>query len=312
MNTLPREMLAGSIAAGTTAVIFSPLEMVKTRLQIQSAPEWGNIYKSQSFVAVLRRLIAEDGLARVWSYGFAAFVTRDIIYSGIRIGAYPTVRGNISQFLHNTNEKQTSHSLVTKIAAGATTGAVGSAIATPIDVVRVRMSVDSGRVDPTSGKFVSGMRTGQVPRYSSSVDCLYKTWKNEGVVGGLWKATAPTAARAALLSAGQLSSYDHTKSVLIANGLMEDGPRVHTVGAIVSGVVATSVCNPADVIKSRIMATTSHSNSILAAVSQVWKQDGARGFFRGWLPAYARAGPTFFIQMPIVEFIRQQLGVEAI
>ena len=32
------------------------------------------------------KIVAEDGLQSLWRYGFAAFVGRDLIYSGLRIG----------------------------------------------------------------------------------------------------------------------------------------------------------------------------------------------------------------------------------
>ena len=39
---------------------------------------------------------------------------------------------------------------------------------------------------------------------------------------------------------------------------------------------------------------------------------GLVGFYRGWFAAYARAGPTFFVQMPAVEALRGWFGVDNI
>ena len=39
---------------------------------------------------------------------------------------------------------------------------------------------------------------------------------------------------------------------------------------------------------------------------------GVRGFFRGWTAAYSRAGPAYFIQMPIVEKLREVFGLDNI
>merc|ERR1711974_153446 len=133
----------------------------------------------------------------------------------------------------------------------------------------------------------------------------------EGIVNGLWKGCSATMARAALLSSGNLASYDHSKVLLRKQGWMEEGPRLHLVCAVISGLVATTVCNPADVIKSRVMmARNEGSNiSVLQAIGQVLRQEGPIGFMRGWCPAYCRAGPTFFIQMPIVECLRRAFDV---
>ena len=132
---LLREIGAGSLAAGFTASLFSPLELVKTRLQVQDDPAFHpKLYRG--LVPALRQIAREDGLLRLWSHGFAGFVSRDLLYSGIRIGAYPTVRA-----AYASGEQPT---LPQKIGAGATTGAFGAALANPLDVMRVRMSVDSG------------------------------------------------------------------------------------------------------------------------------------------------------------------------
>ena len=78
---LRREIFAGSIAAGTTASIFAPFESVKTRLQVQQAPEWPKIYEGGLMRSVMR-IASEDGLALMWSHGFVPFVCRDFFYSG--------------------------------------------------------------------------------------------------------------------------------------------------------------------------------------------------------------------------------------
>ena len=57
---------------------------------------------------------------------------REAVYSTIRLGAYEPVKELFGASKHNSP-------LWKKLAAGATTGAVGSAIATPTDLVRVRM-----------------------------------------------------------------------------------------------------------------------------------------------------------------------------
>lgn len=95
MSDVTREILAGSLAASFTATLFSPLEMVKTRLQVQEAPGERRLYAG--FIAALRTIGAEDGVRGLWTYGFAGFVGRDFMYSGLRIGLYPTVRSSALQ-----------------------------------------------------------------------------------------------------------------------------------------------------------------------------------------------------------------------
>jgi hypothetical protein len=303
---LIREIAAGSIASSTTASIFSPLECVKTRMQVQMDPT-ADVLKiyNRGFGRALVSIFKTDGLLLTWSHGFVGFVGRDFLYSGLRIGCYPTVRALYAG--HGTDKADVS--LLTKIAAGATTGAVGSVVANPFDVVRVRMTVEGGKLDQATGRLASGMKEGRLLQYRSSLHCMTSTIRRDGV-RGLYRGVEATAARAALLSAGQLASYDHSKTLLIRGGWLEEGNVLHVVAAVISGLVATTVCNPADVLKSRLMVERSGGSSkVSSIVQQIWRSEGWIGFMRGWGPAYARAGPAFFIQMPIVEGLRIYFGV---
>lgn len=308
VGMLLREVASGSLAAGFTATLFSPIECVKTRLQVQDQPGWPRLYR-QGFARALVQIGTEDGILRLWSHGFAGFVGRDLLYSGLRIGLYPTLRGLLSRGVAKGEV-----GLGEKIVAGAVTGALGAAIANPLDVVRVRMSCEGGVVDAQSGLLATGMRTGHAPRWRSTLHCFRDCADNEGVLRGLWRGVGPTVARAALLSSGNLASYDHSKVLLIRRGWADAGP-LHTVCAIISGLVATTACNPADVLKSALMSARASGDpppTALGAASSILRTHGLRGFMRGWTAAYARAGPAFFIQMPIVELLRRKLGVDTL
>lgn len=304
MPQVGREILAGSISASFTASIFSPLEMVKTRLMVQADPaaEVVRCYR-HGFLDALRSVLRTDGICMVYTHGFAGFVLRDFFYSGLRIGLYPSVR---SLYAGN-NTAKSDVGIMTKILAGATTGAVGSAIANPFDIVRVRMTVEGGVV--RDGLLISGLRKGNTPRYRSSWHCFRDTMSKEGI-RGLYRGVEATSARAALLSAGQLASYDHTKSTLIKYGWQEN-QRLHIFAAIVSGIVSSVVCNPADVVKSRLMLLRGRGGqtSLYSVIRYIFHVEGIRGFYSGWPAAYSRHGPSFFIQMPIVEAVRTFLGV---
>ena len=308
---LSREILAGSISAATTASLFSPLELVKTRLQVQSDPtaQVSRIYR-HGFVDALCVTARTDGVRALWTHGFLGFVLRDFFYSGIRIGAYPSVR----MLYAGKSVEKDEIGLSSKILAGATTGGVGSAIANPFDVVRVRMSVEGGLLCGRTGLLSTGMKTGQKPLYTSSLHCFRLTYANEGI-RGLYKGVLATSMRAAMLSAGQLASYDHSKTLIRKYGILEEGNSLHMVCAVISGIVACLCCHPADCLKARLMvlrATNLNSMNILTVARDIYVSDGLKGFFRGFWPAYARAGPSFFIQMPIVEGLRDFFGVGAL
>jgi len=309
ISPMGREYLSGSLASSFTAALFNPLEVVKTRLQLQDMTGWRRIYTC-GFLDALRVIAKEEGLLLLWSHGLTTIVARDFLYSGFRTGMYPTVRSLVAG--SRTPEETL---LVHKIAAGAICGGVGSAIANPLDVVRVRMIAEGGLVDPATGKLSTGMRAGCQPRWSTSASCLLDAVRKEGVTRGLWlRGLGPSVSRAALLTAAQMSTYDHTKVLAKRHSLLHEGLALHCVAAGISGFAAQVACNPADVLKSRIMsmrATGAPTTAWSVAVGIVNKE-GVTAFYRGFTPAYARLGPTIFVQMPIVEALRSMMGVRSL
>ena len=175
--------------------MFSPIECVKTRLQVQGeiAAKLGRAPLYRGFFDAMMKIAAEDGLVLFWQHGFAGFVGRDFFYSGIRMGAYPTVKRFYAGETADANI-----GLATKIAAGMSTGAFGSAIANPFDVIRVRHSTAGGRISASTGLYETGLYVGTRPKFTSSVDLLRGICRTEGIFAGLWKGTTATMTRAAV------------------------------------------------------------------------------------------------------------------
>ena len=67
---LPKEVACGSLAASLTACLFNPLELVKTRLQVQhqyACTESGALMYS-GFLHGLRKISAEEGVVALWRH----------------------------------------------------------------------------------------------------------------------------------------------------------------------------------------------------------------------------------------------------
>ena len=59
-----------------------------------------------------QRILAEEGIAGLWLPGMGASMLREITYSSVRVGLYPTIRGLVA------GETDKPITLSTKIAAG--------------------------------------------------------------------------------------------------------------------------------------------------------------------------------------------------
>lgn len=286
-----REWLAASCGCTIADTIFNPLEVLKVRKQIaMSASSASGGAPSATSMALARAAIAEKGVVRgLWLPGLEATMYRAFSYTGFRIGLYPTVRNAIVE----SGTFGDADSVSCRIAAGATTGAVGSAIFNPIDVVRIRMQ-------------------GANP-YPSTLGAFGAIAREEGVLG-LWRGIDVCMARAALLSGSQLATYDTTKRWMKDRGVMSEGPALHFTASFVSGIVAQTVTQPVDTLKTLVMANggrgNGQGNGTLATLGKLLARSGPVGLYRGYWPAMARQGPVMVIQMPIVEQFRKALGLD--
>lgn len=74
-----------------------------------------------------------------------------------------------------------------------------------------------------------------IPRYRSIFSAFSEIYRAEGL-SGLYRGVSPTTIRAALVTAGQLSTYDHTKHWLIEQGVREGLPA-HFASSVVAGML---------------------------------------------------------------------------
>ena len=116
------------------------------------------------------------------------------MYGGLRYGLYAPIRNLIGV---DARTPKNEIPFLKKFIAGAGSGAVSSFIATPTDLIKVRMQVD-------------GMKAGQVQRYRGLWHA-FGTIVREERITGLWRGAGPTIGRATVLAAVEMSSYDEIK-----------------------------------------------------------------------------------------------------
>jgi hypothetical protein len=129
---------------------------------------------------------------------------------------------------------------------------------------------------------------------------------------GYWVGCGPLVIRGALLTSGQLLGYDATKRLARSQGLPE-GPAVHVGAAIVAGFLAATFSAPADVLMTRLQSSLpaqgARRTGLVPLAQMIWRDEGVRGFGRGWSVNVLRLAPTTVIGSLIVEQVRSLLGV---
>jgi dicarboxylate transporter 10 len=158
-----------------------------------------------------------------------------------------------------------------------TSGFLGGIAGNPADVLNVRMQHDAA------------LPQAERRNYKNAIDGLVRMVREEGGKS-LWKGVWPNSMRAVLMTASQLASYDGFKRVLLSHTSLTDNLTTHLTASLLAGFVATTICSPVDVIKTRIMSAT-ESKSIMILMKDIYKAEGLRWMFRGWVPSFIRLGP---------------------
>lgn len=299
----PLKTLRSFFAAGLSTALGSSLmnftDVSKVRMQTESRVTGKPAVMYTSFSQTARRIVAEEGLWGLWKPGLTATATRDVIYSGIRVGLYPVLRQLMA------GEDGSDIGIAKKLLIGATTGAIGSAIANPMDLVMIRSMAEAGATK--DGILTTGLKAGQAKAYNNSFDCFLKVIRQESFLT-LYRGMSMTMARASTGTAAHLATYDEVKRQTIAAGIAQEGALLHAGAGVAAAFAFVTAAAPFDIMKSRIMAADVPT-SVWTMVSTSFKQEGPLVFYRGWVPSFARVGPLYIIINPLMEQMRLMMGL---
>jgi hypothetical protein len=309
------KLLAGGLSCMLISAILNPMDVIKVALQTQSQLKsldnhphpvseiilhpsrslYGNSRYHGAWHAI-QSIYNEQGYGRGLMKGITASMLREAIYSSIRMGLYDSIK----VLLALKGIEKDEFCFWQKFIAGATSGAIGSFIATPIDLVKIRFQSYSPR---------------HKNPYKNTFDAFYRIMKYENGIYGLYRGATRTVLRAAILTSMQLSSYDQSKRILLRWGSFQDNPSTHIIASIISGLLTTTAVNPADVIKTRIMYDSATKKYLYKnPIDCIYKtiiNEGPLAFMKGWLPNYLRVGPHCLVSLPLAEFIRTSLGADS-
>ena len=165
-----------------------------------------------------------------------------------------------------------------------TSGFLGGIAGNPADVLNVRMQND--RSLPES----------QRRNYKHAIDGFVRIIREEGWQV-LFRGVGANSARAVLMTASQLASYDAIKRALRERLGMQDGLPTHFSASFLAGFVATTICSPVDVIKTRVMSA-SQREGVYSLLARIYKAEGVSWAFRGWVPSFVRLGPHVSFDAP--------------
>ncbi|XP_037649228.1 mitochondrial dicarboxylate carrier [Sebastes umbrosus] len=270
----------GGISSSVAACLTHPLDLIKVHLQTQQEVRVRMIGMA---VNVVRR----EGYLALYS-GLSASLCRQMTYSLSRFAIYETVRDEMNR------KNKGLMPFYQKVLLGAFGGFVGGFIGTPADLVNVRMQNDV--------KFPVELRR----NYGHALDGLLRVWKEEGI-RKLFSGASMASSRGALVSVGQLSCYDQSKQLVLASGYLADNILTHFLASVIAGGCATILCQPLDVVKTRLMSSKLEYGGVFHCLTETARL-GPKAFYKGLVPAGIRLIPHTVFTYIFLEQLRQHFG----
>ncbi|KAI6707516.1 hypothetical protein NL676_010478 [Syzygium grande] len=195
--TINQQVVCGAGAGLAVSFLACPTELIKCRLQAQSAlasagPTTTVAVKYGGPMDVARHVLKSEGGTRGLFKGLVPTLAREVPGNAAMFGAYEAIKQYLAGGRDTSGLGQGS-----LIVAGGVAGASFWASIYPIDVVKSVIQVDDFKN----------------PKYSGSFDAFRKILASEGVKG-LYKGFGPAMARSVPANAACFLAYEVTRSSL--------------------------------------------------------------------------------------------------
>ncbi|KAK0122730.1 hypothetical protein ONS96_009765 [Cadophora gregata f. sp. sojae] len=247
-----------------------PLDVVKTRIQLQSGKATGEDAYS-GMVDCFRKIVRNEGVSRLYR-GIEAPILMEAPKRATKFAANDAW-GKFYRDSFGVAKMNQSLSVLT----GATAGATEALVVVPFELVKIRLQ------DRTS-------------QYKGMMDVVVKTVKTEGPLA-LYNGLESTMWRHILWNAGYFGCIFQVRELLPKTENKTTQMGFDLLSGATGGTIGTIVNTPMDVVKSRIQNSPKVAGSIpkynwaWPAVGTVFKEEGFGALYKGFLPKVLRLGP---------------------
>ncbi|SCU89965.1 LANO_0D07052g1_1 [Lachancea nothofagi CBS 11611] len=231
--------IAGGMAACIAVTVTNPIELVKTRMQLQGemSAEAQRIYKNP--LQALTMIFKNEGI-RGLQKGLSCAYIYQIGLNGSRLGFYEPIRALLNSTFYPTQDPHKVQNVAVNVVSGATSGIIGAIMGSPLFLIKTRMQ-----------SYSSAVQIGQQTHYTSIGNGLSSIYRAEGVKG-LFRGVDAAIMRTGAGSSVQLPIYNTAKRFLLQHDIMKEGTGLHLVASTMSGIGVGVVMNPWDVILTRV------------------------------------------------------------
>eukprot|EP01084_Bolivina_argentea_P315820 547297_1 len=270
-------VLCGAASGCTSVIVTNPIEVCKTRMQLQGelgAAQRPFKHSLQCFTTILKN----EGIVHGLEKGLYPALMYQLAMQGSRLGTYPKLKKQLIS--HNTNYT------ISTFVAGGISGIIGGLCSNPFHLIKVRLQ---SQADGNT------MQVGTQHRYNSIVAAFRGVVKEKNSIFGLWYMSHSNMIRAGIGSSVQLSTFDNIRKWLIKEyAFKKNHVSTNFVASFTASLFVVTAIEPIDVITTRLFnakKTDQRYNGVIDCAVKTMRKEGIRGLYKGWSASYFRAGP---------------------
>jgi len=298
---LLKECTTGGVAACGATLFTNPLEVVKTRMQLQ-----GELQARGSYAVHYRNVFhafymigKNDGLLALQK-GLVPGLAFQLLMNGIRLGSFQVLTS-----LNLTRNTDGSLSVPKCMLAAALSGCTGAVVASPFYLLKTQLQAQSS----------AHIAVGTQHNITSINGALRSIYQQNGVTG-LWRGSSAAMVRVTIGSSIQLSTFSKIKDTIVRRRMFAEGSlMVPITSSMCASVCVTIAMTPFDVVTTRMYNQSvdaqgrgliyKHVGDVFLKISST---EGMFGFFKGIGAHYFRLGPHTILSLVFWDHLKAMLG----
>ncbi|KAJ3411929.1 hypothetical protein HDV05_001510 [Chytridiales sp. JEL 0842] len=268
---------AGICSGVTKLIVGHPFDTVKVRMQTAPPGRFSGPWDC------FKSTVGKEGLRALYKGA-----TPPLLGWTLMDSTQMFTLTNLRLLIQSTNKPGEKLSVFQHALAGLGAGIVVSFVATPVELLKAKLQVQYGR----GAGVAEGGQTVRGP-----VDCARVLIRNHGPFA-LYQGLAPCLLFRSFFWALWGSYEIYTTSLKRHYPQMNESMRAFLAGGMAANTF-WCLSYPADVVKNRIMAQADPGKGgkwkytgIVQCARSIYKVDGLKGFYRGFVPCFLRSFPT--------------------
>uniref|UniRef100_A0A8C6SCB1 Solute carrier family 25 member 34 n=1 Tax=Neogobius melanostomus TaxID=47308 RepID=A0A8C6SCB1_9GOBI len=290
----PLDFAMGALACCAACVFTNPLEVVKTRLQLQGELRTrGSYHRHYRGVFQALWVVGRTDGVKGLQKGLSVGLIYQGVMNGVRLGTYSYFEALGITSFHGGS-----------LLSGAVAGALGAFIASPAYLVKTHLQAQT----------VQAIAVGHQHNHLGVSDAFVTIYRRDGLIG-LWRGVNGAVPRVMVGSAAQLATFTSAKEWVSQSQLFCSNKfLIVLIAAMISGVAVAISMTPFDVISTRLYNQPVDElrrgrlyHGFSDCMLKVCQTEGVLGLYKGMGPVFLRLAPHTVLSMVFWDVMRQQV-----